>query len=420
MHDATSPTPGRPRPYRRLWNDWLRPHRFWIGVSLAMMLVVAFASGAYAKLIQAVMTALEAADPAVIWWGPAAVIGLTAASAIGQYYRATISNRVITRMETDMRRHMFDSLVGTDLARLQSEPPAGLAARFSSDIGLVGRAVIAVLNALAGIVTIVATIIFMLTIDWPLTLAMCGIFALALVPINVIGRRLRRLSRKTQAEIASMTSEVTEGLSGIRMARTYRLEEPLSNSAAGVFERLFGLRISQNIWQARVTPLMEALTGIAVAMLLAIVGLRIISGGMSVADFTGLLTGLGVISGPARRMGNTFGIAMQGRAALDRVFMLFDVENTIVDGPVTLERARGELRFEAVQFAYPDGHVALEDVDLAIMPGTRTAFVGRSGAGKSTVFNLIPRLYDPTDGRPCEAESAAGTQTETVVTTRGN
>jgi subfamily B ATP-binding cassette protein MsbA len=90
---------------------------------------------------------------------------------------------------------------------------------------------------------------------------------------------------------------------------------------------------------------------------------------------------------------------MQGRAALDRVFMLFDVENTIVDGPQTLDRVRGAIRFDAVQFAYPDGHVALQDFDLTIAPGTRTAFVGRSGAGKSTVFNLIPRLYDPTGGR---------------------
>jgi subfamily B ATP-binding cassette protein MsbA len=79
--------------------------------------------------------------------------------------------------------------------------------------------------------------------------------------------------------------------------------------------------------------------------------------------------------------------------------MLFDVENTILDGPETLPRALGQIRFEDVHFAYPDGHVALEGFDLAIAPGQRVAFVGRSGAGKSTVFNLLPRLYDPTAGR---------------------
>ena len=79
--------------------------------------------------------------------------------------------------------------------------------------------------------------------------------------------------------------------------------------------------------------------------------------------------------------------------------MLFDAENTIVDGPDELEARLGQIRFEAVDFAYPDGHVALEDVSFAVEPGMRVAFVGRSGAGKSTVFNLLPRLYDPTGGR---------------------
>ena len=138
-----------------------------------------------------------------------------------------------------------------------------------------------------------------------------------------------------------MTTEVTEGLSGIRMARTYRLEEPLAESADGVFERLFGLRIRQNRWQARVAPMMEVLVGLAVAILLFVVGLRIRAGTITIADFTGLLTGLGVIAGPARRLGGNFATVQQGAAALDRVFMLFDAENTILDGPDRLERALG-------------------------------------------------------------------------------
>ena len=302
-------------------------------------------------------------------------------------------------METELRKTMFARLVGTDLARLQTEAPAGLAARFSSDIGMVGGAVRSMLGGVTGILTLVVTIAVMMTIDWPLTVGICLVFALALVPVNRIGRRLRRLAKTTQAEVASMTSEVTEGLSGIRMARTYRLEEPLSSSADTLFERLFGLRTRQYRWQARVAPLMEVLVGIAVAILLFVVGLRIREGTITIADFTGLLTGLGVISGPARRLGGNFASVQQGAAALDRVFMLFDAENTILDGPETLARSLGHVRFEDVHFAYPDGHVALAGVDLVIEPGKRVAFVGRSGAGKSTVFNLLPRLYDPTAGR---------------------
>jgi subfamily B ATP-binding cassette protein MsbA len=385
--------------YARLWRDWLSPYRGMLGVALAMTMIVAAASGAYSKLIQLVMTALTDRDASVIWWGPLAIAVLTTFNAAGQYFKETISNKAIFRMETELRKAMFSNLVGTDLARLQTQAPAGLAARFSSDIGLVGGSVRALLGAATGILTIVVTVGVMLSIDWAITIGMLAIFAVALVPVNVIGRRLRKLSKRTQTEIASMTSEVAEGLSGIRMARTYRLEEPLAASAEGVFERLFGLRLKQNRWQARIAPLMEVLLGLAVAALLFFVGLRIMDDRMTVADFTGLLTGLGVISGPARRLGGSFASAMQGRAALDRVFMLFDVENTITDGPQTMRRVVGKIAFEDVSFAYPDGHVALERFTLDIPPGTRTAFVGRSGAGKSTVFNLLPRLYDPTSGR---------------------
>ena len=386
-------------PWRRLWRDWLAPYRAMLALSLAMTAVVALASAGYSKLIQLVMTAFQQGTPSVIWWGPLGVIGLSCANGLGQYVKEVTTNRVTNRMEAELRKTMFARLVGTDLARLQTEAPAGLAARFSADIGMIGSSVRAMLGGLSGILTIVATFAVLLTIDWPLTIGVCAVFAFALVPVNRIGRRLRRLSRHTQAQVAAMTSEVAEGLAGIRMARTYRLETPLAENAEGVFERLFGLRTTQVRVQARVAPLMEVLIGIAIAILLFVVGLRMQAGTITIADFTALLTGLGVIAGPARRLGGSVASVQQGGAALDRVFALFDVENTIRDGPETIERVLGQIRFEGVSFVYPDGHAALEDITLVVEPGSRVAFVGRSGAGKSTLFNLLPRLYDPTAGR---------------------
>ena len=393
------PSEPRSRPFARLWRDWLSPNWKLVTFAFAMMVIVAIASAGYTKLIQEVMNAFEDGDFAVIWWGPLGVVVLTALKGVSDYFAETSSNRFVTRMEADLQKHMFRQLVGSDLARLQTEAPAGLAARFSSDITLISQAVRGGLGSIAGILIIVFSFAAMLTIDVPLTLAMVLIFGLAVLPVNLIGSRLKKLSRKTQAEISSMTSEVTEGLSGIRMARTYQLEEPLSENASNIFERLFGLKNKQNQWSARVSPLMETLAGMAVAVLLLVVGIRMSHGTITVADFTGLLTGLGVASGPARRLGSTYAQMQQGAAALDRVFMLFDAENTILDGPLAIERVKGDIVFENVQFAYPDGHVALVDFSLHVRPGSRVAFVGRSGAGKSTVFNLLPRLYDPTGGR---------------------
>ncbi len=394
---ATEPDPGPP--WRRLWRGWLQPQWPLLAVALGSTLVVSGAQGAYAKLIQLVMSAFERGDTSAAWWAPLAVIALTSVGATAQYFKDTCAGRAIVRMETELRKTMFTRLVGTDLAHLQTEAPAGLASRFSSDIGIVGRSVGSMLGGLTGILTIVFTFGVMLSIDWSLTLAIFAVFTIAVVPVNIIGRRLRKLSRNTQAQVATMSSQVTEGLASIRMARTYRLEEPLSENADTIFERLFGLRMKQNQWQARLSPLMEVLIGLAVAILLVLVARRINAGTLSIADFTGLLTGLGIVTGPARRIGGTYATVMQGRAALERVFVLYDVQNTILDGPRTMDRARGAIRFEDVSFAYSGTLMAVRDLNLDIAPGKRVALVGRSGAGKSTVFNLLPRLYDPTAGR---------------------
>jgi subfamily B ATP-binding cassette protein MsbA len=385
--------------YRRLWRDWISRHRRLVVVVLVLMAIEAGAAASYAKMMQWVIGAFETGDWSVIWWGPLLVVALTALKGGSEYLKVTRMNRVVTRTEADLQKHMFARLVGTDLAKLQTEAPAGLAARFSSDITLITSAAKSLMTGFSGILVIVATFGVMLTIDWPLTILLVGVFALAYAPITAIGRRLKRLSRKTQAQIAGMTTEVTEGLSGIRMARTYQLEAPLSQQAGVVFDTLRDLKHKQNRWNARVSPIVEAAGGVALAILLVVVALRMQAGTMTLAEFTALLAGLGVASQPARKLGGLYATAQQGEAALDRVFMLFDVENTITDGPRTIGRAFGRIRFDGVGFSYPNGHVALEDFTLDIPAGSRTALVGRSGAGKSTVFNLLPRLYDPVSGR---------------------
>ncbi len=388
-----------PMSYVRLWRDWLSRQRRLVWFVLGLMVLEAVATASYAKMMEWIIDSYEVRDFSVIWWGPVLIIALTVARGGAEYFKTTRTNWIITRTEADLQKHMFSRLVGADLAHLRTEAPAGLAARFSSDISLISNAAKSIMTGFTGIFVIVATFVTMLTIDWPLTILLIFIFLLAYAPITTIGRKLKRLSRQTQAQIGLMTGQVVEGLSGIRLARTYQLEEPLTQHAGRIFNQLRDLKQKQNRWSARVSPLMEVIAGVSLSILLVVVGLRMQAGTMTIAEFMGLITGLGVASGPARKIGGLYATAQQGEAALDRVFMLFDTENRIVDGPLRIGRARGDIRFEAVHFAYPDGHVALDDFTLDIPAGSRVALVGRSGAGKSTVFNLLPRLYDPVGGR---------------------
>lgn len=388
------------KPYSRLWNGWYRDKIRAMALVLGLMFVVAVASAGYSKSIQLIIGAFEAVSPSVYLWGPALVIGLAFLKSAAQYASVILSNRLVGQVEAALQKEMFGSLVEADLSRLARVAPAAQAARFSTDIVLVGAATRQMIKGLTAILTIIVTFIVMLTIDWPLTLILIGVFMLALAPVIIIGKRVRQISRETQVEIGAMTSNITEGLGNIRLARTYQLEEPLKAQAANQFDKLFELKLNMVDWKARISPVMEVLAGSAVAVLLGIVGWRMVGGTISLADFMGLLAGLGIASSPARRLGATFATMQQGSAALERIYELFDAQNLIDDpaAPVEMQRASGEIVFEDVSFAYPDGQVALKNINLNIKAGMRVAFVGRSGAGKSTIFNLLPRLYDATSG----------------------
>jgi len=317
------------------------------------------------------------------------------------YFRAVTSALAFSRFEADLQKRMYNKLLFADISRLQLDTPASLAMRFSSDIALIRLAVEAILDGLSSVLIIVATVGVMVSIDWQVTLVLVFVFTLAVLPVNVIGGKVRKITKASQAELSQMNSDIVEGLSGIRMARTYQLESRLEKAATGIFDRLLALKIRLVKWNARLSPIMEILSGFAIAVLLLIVSWRISNGTMTIADFMGLLTGVSVISQPARKLGTTFSGAMQGKVALERVFGILDAKDEIVDraDAKTLGRTSGHLTFRHVGFRYPNGFEALSDVGIDVPAGARVALVGRSGAGKSTVFNLIPRLFDATAGQ---------------------
>lgn len=387
--------------YGRMWRDWLAPHWGKMVVSVMLMAIVAVATAGYAKFMEWVITALQDTASGVIWWGPLGIVALTGTKGIASYLDQRVQNRLLSTVQADMQKLMFDRLVNMDLAHLLAEAPAALATRFSADIELIRYASGQVFGSVRSVFTLIATIVVMLSIDWMMAISLIVVFGLAFGPIGLTGAKIRRISDHTQKEIAHMTETVNEGLSGIRMVRTYQLESWLKRSSDTVFERLLSLRISLVKWQALITPMIEVMAGMAIAVLLFLVAWRVQSGEIDLAGFIGLISALGVATNPARKLGGAYAIGLQGMAALERVYALYDLENNIKDGEFTYkdgEKADGGITFEAVNFVYPDGFHALHDVNLTIEQGKTYAFVGRSGAGKSTIFNLLPRLFDATDG----------------------
>lgn len=386
----------------RLWRDWLLPHRRQLLVNLLLVILVGAATGAYPLVIQWVMDGFANRDYRAIQLAPLLVIAATLVKAAALYAQAAQSSRICSLVEESLQRAMYRQLIHADVARLAEESSASLATRFSADMVYVHAAVQKLIShALRDLATVVSVMAAMLWIDWQLTLMSLLVLPLAVGPVASVGRRLRRLAKSNQEQLGQMTAHVEESLKGIRLAKSYRLEDWLIARADQNFAQIRTLQIRAAKSHARIAPFMEALAGFVIAGIMAFVGWRISAGAVTVGDFTSFITALLLAATPARALGNLNALLQQGFSAMERIFAILDAPRTVAEAPhaPALVVTGGEIRFETVSFNYPDGTAVLKDFDLTIHPGERVAFVGRSGAGKSTLFNLLPRFYDVSSGR---------------------
>lgn len=415
MTDTARPgaKPGRPpaptlsegrilQVFGRLWRDWMRRHWRSLLVNLALIAVVAGATSAYPLVIKWALEGFETRAQTVITWAPVLVVAAVTVKSAALYAHRLLTNAVLAQVDADLQQGMYAALVRADLARLDLEAPAATASRFTTDIHFVHRATERLVTAaIRDGLTLIGLLGALLWIDWELTLYALAALPLAAVPVGAIGRRLRRIARRSQEEAAQMTARINEGLSGIRLSKTYRLEGYLAERAGETFEAQRRLRVKAADQRARIDPVLEALAGIGLAVIFLVVGGRIAAGENTLGEFMAFISSFLIAGGSLRAFGSLYAEMQQGAAAAERIFDVLDTEPTIRDAPDArpLPRVAGEIRFEGVGFAYPDGSRALRDVALTVPAGARVALVGRSGAGKTTLMNLIPRLYDATEGR---------------------
>lgn len=368
---------------------------------MVLSAVTAGAAASYVWVVGRTFDQLETGAAGLIWFAPMAIVGLAVLRAVSLYLQTVQTNRLALTVMQDLQNAMFAKLVRADFARLQGEPVGSLVSRFTNDITLLRETLIRLTNnLLRDVLQVLATIGWMLWLDWMLTLLVLVVYPVAAWPVIRIGQRLRKTSNQAQSQMGSVTSQLEESFSGTRMVKTYGLEDFETGRARKSFhERLrFLLHIAEN--KGRVDPILEAVGGLALAILIVVAGVRLNTGDASIGDLMGVLTGIALIAPPIRAIGTLNAVVQEGFAVLERVFDVLDEPERVtsaLDAPA-LEVPQGEVVFDTVGFSYPDGTAALKGVSLKAAPGRTVALVGPSGSGKSTVLNLLPRLYDPQSG----------------------
>jgi subfamily B ATP-binding cassette protein MsbA len=295
---------------------------------------------------------------------------------------------------------MFAHLVHADLARVERDAPAALAARFTTDATIIREALTRAVNGFGDAIKIVGLVASMLYLDWELSLIAALLFPLAALPIQRIGLRIRSTSGGMQERLGETAALLNESFAQARTVRAYRLEAAETERAENAFAHLYRALFSMARSRSRVDPVLEVLGGVAVAAALGFAGWRAAAGTGTLGNFTGFVTALMLAAQPLRAIGSLNTALQEGLAGLARVFAVIDEPPGIIEArdAIALPPGHGHLEFDAVRFVYPDGRAALREFSFTAQPGLTVALVGPSGAGKSTALALIPRLHEVTAG----------------------
>jgi subfamily B ATP-binding cassette protein MsbA len=387
---------------KRLMREHVRPYVGRILLSFAFMAMVAATSGILAALMKPVVDKVFVQkDLASLWWVAIAVVVTSIAKGVSTYAQSSMTAWVGLRVIVDLQNRLFKHLSRMDLQFFHDNATGRLVARFTADIATMRAAVT---NALAGLgrdsLSVVALVGVMFYQDWILAAVSFFAFPAAIQPIVRLGRRLRRVSANTQENTGNFVALLEQSFQGMRVVKAYGMEEQEQAKVAEVTARQFRLVFKASRVRALSGPIMETLGGLAIAVVIVYGGSRVINGSMTPGAFFSFMTALMMAYQPVKNLANLNASLQEGLAGAQRIFTLLDIQPSIVDraGAQPLIVRGGSIRLEDVHFSYDGSRSALDGVTLDVPAGRRVALVGASGAGKSTILNLIPRFYDVGSG----------------------
>ena len=384
----------------RLWREWVSVYRSRIALALGLMVIVAATSSAYPALISEVFNRLQNNIYDSLYLVPIAIILLSAIRAISMYLQVLTVNKLALRVTTDIQKKMASHLIMADLSWLTAEPTGSFISRIMNDLNIVREALVRLANNLVrDILTIIAMVGTMIWFDWLLTILVLAVYPIAMRPIIRIGVAQRKASGNLQEHLEDVTSLLAETIGGARMVKSFQLEDVEKKRTNNAFETLFIKLVTLLAGRAKIDPILEALGGVAVAGVIALASYQVMQGTMQIGDVIGFITALLLLVQPVRALGTLNAVTQEAAAAGRRIFELIDTENNIKDdtNAAVFSAAKAELSFADVSLSIGEAQL-LHNVTFTAEHGKTIALVGPSGAGKTSVINLVPRFVDATSG----------------------
>ena len=388
---------------KRLFIEHVRKHVSWLIIALSLMMVVAGTTAGLAFLMETILDdVFTAKSKQSLYFAASIVMSLFVAKGLATYGQTVIMSFVGQRILADLQKSMFSHLVNGDLSFFHNHSSGALIAHFINDVEKMRGTVAGVITAIGrDSLTLIFLIGVMFYQDWLLTLASFFAFPTAILPLVKIGKKIRKVSANTQNEIGQFTTLLNETFRGIRHVKAAGMEDYEKSRASILIEKIFKLVFRAARTKAAAYPIMETLGGTAIVIVICYGGWQVIEGTRSTGTFFSFVTALLLAYDPVKKLVNLNAQLQEGLAATERVFKILDVHPKIVDQPNALrvDEAKGNIIFENISFSYLKNVPLIDKISLTIKKGQTVALVGHSGAGKTTILNLICRFFDPASGR---------------------
>jgi subfamily B ATP-binding cassette protein MsbA len=334
----------------------------------------------------------------IVWMFLGLVVGQGVLSMVHSYLTALASQHVMA----DFRTYVFSHLHRLSLNFFAKRRTGELISRLMNDVGVIQSLLTETpMDALKHLVTIIGGVGFLLVMNWRLCVLILILLPLLAVVARIFGKRLKALSMKIQDQTAHVTTLIEEVVSGIREVKSFvQGQREEARFRLGV-EGLLATTMQRTAVLAIFVPVITFFTFVMAIGVLWYGGKQVIEGQLSPGELFAFVLFAGILIGPFGSAARIFSQVKEVQGAMTRVFELLDTPLDIQDSPNAqpLVPIRGDVQFEEVQFAYEERPPVLEGVSFSIKAGECVALVGPTGAGKTTIINLLHRFYDPTEGR---------------------
>ncbi|OGQ89687.1 MAG: ABC transporter permease [Deltaproteobacteria bacterium RIFOXYC2_FULL_48_10] len=378
---------------------------YWKRLALAAlcMIVVAVANGAMAFLVKPVMDDIFISkNREMLLLIPGAAVLVFFLKGIGSYGSEYLMNHIGETIIRIFRNTLYEKITDLPIAFIHKEKTGVLMSRITNDVNIVkGMVSNAVINVFRDFFTVIAFLFVIFYRDWRLALGAFIVLPLAFYPIVLFGRRVRKFSTGSQETMADLNSFLHETFTGSKIIKIFNLESLEKQRFKEKTASLFRLEMKKITANALSSPIMEFLGGLGIAFIIWFGGMRVITGTSTPGTFFSFLTAVMMLYDPVKRLSRLNNTIQEGAAAAARIFDVLEEESAILEreNPEMLSGRALDVEFDHVGFAYHPGEApALNDIHLKVAPGEVLALVGMSGGGKTSLVNLVPRLYDVTQG----------------------